>query len=49
MWACSQHSKKNSAILSPGEPGESPNRVDGCVWACTELLLNETRAGTWGR
>ena len=21
----------------PGEPGESPNRVDATIWACTEL------------
>lgn len=38
-------------IMVPGELKESPNRVDGLVWALTELLVkpNQGRAGTWGR
>ena len=34
----------------PGGSMPSPNRLDSCVWACTELMpTSETRAGTWGR
>lgn len=34
----------------PGESTESPNHLDACVWAHTELMLNSARkGGTWGR
>jgi len=33
----------------PGDVVESPNRVDACVWALTELMVKSKRGGTWGR